>query len=176
MGKLYSGVLAATFVLGTAGQALAQVEGFSATASLGQGVLLDPKPVGSADASTLLLGAGYDIGAHLRAELGLVIAMQNRRSGIVDLQLRPMFVIAPEGWPVYARATWGLVQIIHGPISMLLGGAFGGTWDLRRSNPSADPLVLFAEVGALAHTDRNRNDQLKQHWILEARAGGRWHF
>lgn len=144
----------------------------SLSISLGQAVLINPNPRGAADATSVLFSPGYQISPSLRAELGIVFALYNRKQGAFDLQVRSMLIVAPARWDLYGRLTTGAALLLTGPASFLLGGALGTTMKTSRR----DPTTLFFEAGTLAHGDYTLTEKYRLHWLVEARVGGTYSF
>jgi hypothetical protein len=132
--------------------------------SFGQGVEVSPRS-GVAQTTSLLVAPGYGLGEALRAELGLVTAVDSLNHGQLDLELRPMLVIAPSQFPAYGRLIVAGVNLARGPRSVAVGAALGidsGLWS---------GLHLFLEGGALPRQGKGPGGKKQMEWIGEARAG-----
>ncbi len=136
--------------------------------SLGQSLLINPKPRGAADATSVLFSPGYQLSPSLRTELGVLFALYSRKKAAFDMQIRASLTIAPPTWNVYARVTTGIALLVIGPANLLMGGSVGTTMQLDRH----DPTTLFFEAGPLVHGDDTLRQKYRLHWIIEARVGG----
>ena len=106
-----------------------------------------------------MLAPGWGIGDWVRAELGLVTALGDTTGGKFDLELRPMFVLAPPMVPVYGRAIFAVTNLLNSPIVLAYGAAVG-------VGISLGGIGLFGEVGILPRSIAGTFV-----WILEGRLG-----
>ncbi len=84
----------------------------------------------------------------LRFELGFIADMPDLRNRHADLQIRPMLLINPPLFPMYARLVAGVSNIAHGPAAVRFGAAAGVRLSLAH-------VGLFAEAGYIPYVRDN---------------------
>jgi hypothetical protein len=112
-----------------------------------------------------MLAPGFSL-PFVRAELGLVGALGDVRGGQFDLELRPMLVVSPPMFPLYARAIFAVSNVLT-DLSYAYGGALGVQLGLGG-------VAAFAEVGVLPRnveivTTTGTSSEVK--WLAEGRIG-----
>ena len=146
------------------------LDGLKVSASLGQGVLLSPQSPGKADETSLLIAPGWAPTPVLHLELGIMLGLDKRAGGKLDLHLRPMLVVAPRSFPLYARLSTGVANLLEGTSGLLLGAALG----LRSAGRiwGAPDWTFFVEAGLLGQRDKAQRGNEAMHYIAEFRFGG----
>jgi hypothetical protein len=147
-------LVAALFVLPATAQA-----GFIVEGSVGSGYQATV-PTGRIP-SNIMVAPGYGLGTLLRLELGLVGTLGDAQNQSFDLQLRPMIVLSPPIFPLYARAVFAVTNLLD-DAQLAYGGAIGADFEVM------DTVGAFAEVGVLPTKPKGADKLL---WIVEARAG-----
>ncbi len=132
---------------------MAAQAGFVLEASLGKGLTLDPV---EATPTNIMIAPGYGLGEVLRLELGFVASLPD--VGDFDLELRPMLVLDPPLFPLYARLILGVTSLLNDPV-IAYGGAVG-------VGGSLFGLGVFGEIGALPRSVAGTFV-----WVVEGRVG-----
>ncbi len=138
--------------------------GWLVEASAGSGFRWEPGPVERIPTNLMLTG-GYSLPV-VKFELGLVGNLTDVENSKFDLDLRPMLVIKPPLFPMYARAILGVSGLVEGPAHVNYGGALG-------VRIGALGVGGFLEAGALSRRIEI-DDQKKDSWIAEGRVGIYW--
>ncbi len=142
---------------------------WSVEASLGQGLLLSPKPVGAAQATSIGVAVGYRLLEPVEAQLVLLPQVDALDAGAFELELRAALKIGPPRFPGYGRMVAGFTRLVGGPRRLAVGGGVG--WQVRVSGVS-----WFVEVVVLPRAGSGKGGVAKMQWIAEGRAGGAFHF
>jgi hypothetical protein len=148
--------------------------GFILEGSVGYGYEVDPQH--ATQAINLMLTPGVEIADVLRLEVGILGAYGAVRSGLdkdLQLEFRPMVVLAPPVIPLYARLILSVVQPFSDADRTI---AYGGALGIGVSVP-ASGVGVFLEVGILPRSVTSQVTQLSEYvWILEGRAGVSFEF
>lgn len=160
MAKLFSTLVASALLLAP----LSARAGLMFEGSAGSGLTLSPHS-GDRIPTNVMLTGGYSFPI-VKLELGVVGNLGDVENSKFDLDLRPMLVVKPPLFPVYARAIVGVSGLVEGPSSFNYGGALG----LRIG---ALGVGAFVEAGALSKRIKV-NDKNKDAWYAEGRLGIYW--
>lgn len=132
--------------------------------SAGSGFRWDPSPTERIP-TNVMLAAGYSI-PMLKLELGALANLADVEHSEFDLELRPMLVVKPPLFPVYARGFVGVSGLVEKPTAVTYGAALG-------CRLGALGVGAFAEAGAL-----RRRVEIAGHdedtWVAEGRLGIYW--
>jgi hypothetical protein len=131
--------------------------------SAGSGLTLSPH-AGDRIPTNLMLAGGYGFPV-VRFELGVVGNLADVSHSKFDLDLRPMVVVKPPLFPLYARVIAGVSGLVEGPAAFTYGGALGVRLGLG--------VGAFAEAGALAKRMKV-NAKNEDVWFAEGRLGIYW--
>lgn len=132
--------------------------------SAGSGFRFEPTPVERIP-TNLMLAGGYSFPV-IKLELGLVGNLADVEHSKFDLDLRPMIVVKPPLFPVYARGILGVSGLVEGPSALTYGAALG-------VRLGALGLGVFAEAGVLSRRLEIENRE-KDTWMAEGRLGVYW--
>jgi hypothetical protein len=136
--------------------------GFVLEGSLGTGYAVSPEIARGRIPTQVMIAPGYGLGEMLRLELGLNFALGDIEGGQFDMQLRPMLVIDPPLFPLYARAVVAFANLINdAPFDYAIGGAAGVSFSLAG-------LGIFAEAGVIPFIKDTTV------WTIEGRVGVYW--
>jgi hypothetical protein len=178
MRRLFLGVA----LLGLAATPLAAHAGAVLEVSAGMGSQLQPNLVRAP--TNLMVAPGWGFAGILKLELGLVAALGDVRTGKADMELRPMLVVAPPLFPLYARAIFAAQNLFNGPTQIAYGGALGVSFGIPLTG-----FGVFAELGVLPRnakvdaasgapvfgsTSAATRDEFR--WFAEGRVGASYEF
>lgn len=139
--------------------------GFILEGSLGSGYLVKPEEAKGRIPTNIMLAPGYGLGEWLRAELGLLAALGDVEDSDFDVELRPMLVVAPPLFPLYARAIFAVTNLASDlDTGVAYGGALGISFSLLG-------LGAFAEAGVVPHRTSGET-----YTIIEGRLGAYYAF
>ena len=159
MAKLVPALVASALLLAP----LSARAGLVFEGSAGSGFTLSPH-AGDRIPTNLMLAGGYSFPV-VRLELGVVGNLADVSHSKFDLDLRPMLMVKPPLFPLYARVIAGVSGLLEGPSSFTYGGALGVRLGLG--------VGAFVEAGALAKRMKvNAKD--KDVWFAEGRLGLYW--
>jgi hypothetical protein len=159
MAKLFPALVASALLLAP----LSARAGLVFEGSAGSGFTLSPH-AGDRIPTNLMLAGGYSFPV-VRLELGVVGNLADVSHSKFDLDLRPMLMVKPPLFPLYARVIAGVSGLVEGPSAFTYGGALGVRLGLG--------VGAFAEAGALAKRLKvNAKD--KDVWFAEGRLGIYW--
>jgi len=136
-------------------------------ASVGYGYEISPDR--ATQATNIMITPGVELLEVLKLELGVVGAYGAVRSGLnqdLQLEFRPMIVLAPPVIPLYARAIFSVIQPFSSADRTI---AYGGALGFGVSVPVVG-LGVFAEVGVLPRSVTTASVSSFV-WVLEGRAG-----
>lgn len=138
--------------------------------SAGSGFRYDPSPTERIP-TNLMIAPGFSFAGMLKLELGVVGNLGDVKGSKFDVDLRPMLVISPPLFPLYARAIFAVTDLGNGPRKIQYGGALGVSF-------GALGFGAFLEAGLLPRvvevTDAAGNKSDKTYWIAEGRLGAYW--
>jgi len=160
MAKLFSALVASALLLAP----LSARAGLLFEGSVGSGLTLSPH-AGDRIPTNLMLTGGYSF-PMVKLELGVLGNLADVDDSKFDVDLRPMIVVKPPLFPVYARGILGVSGLVEGPSSLSYGAALG-------VRIGALGLGAFIEAGALAKRIKV-NDKDKDAWFAEGRLGVYW--
>ena len=159
MAKLFPALVASALLLAP----LSARAGLVFEGSAGSGFTLSPH-AGDRIPTNLMLAGGYSFPV-VRLELGVVGNLADVSHSKFDLDLRPMLMVKPPLFPLYARVIAGVSGLVEGPSAFTYGGALGVRLGLG--------VGAFVEAGALAKRMKvNAKD--KDVWFAEGRLGIYW--
>ncbi len=161
-------ILSAAALALLAGPAAARA-GWLVELSAGSGFRYDPKPV-ERTPTNLMIAPGVSFAGMLKLELGLVGNLGDVKGSKFDLDLRPMVVISPPFFPVYARGIFAVTNLANGPQKIQYGGALGVSF-------GALGFGGFVEAGLVPRvvevtTATGKSDET--YWLAEGRLGVYW--
>jgi hypothetical protein len=144
--------------------------------SAGMGSQLQPSIARSP--TTVMLAPGWSLAGILKLELGLVAALADVKDAKTDVELRPMVVVSPPLFPLYARGIFAVQNLANGrPTQLAYGGALGVSFGIPLTG-----FGLFAELGVLPRTVKDvpvagsttTKDEFR--WFGEGRVGASYDF
>jgi hypothetical protein len=159
MAKLHWALVASALLLAP----LTARAGLVFEGSAGSGITLSPHS-GDRIPTNVMLTGGYSFPV-FKLELGVVGNLADVEHSKFDLDIRPMLVVKPPLFPVYARAIAGVSGLVEGPSSFTYGGALGVRIGLG--------VGAFLEAGALSKRIKV-NDENRDAWYAEGRLGVYW--
>jgi hypothetical protein len=129
--------------------------------SLGKGYQFS-KPRGATQTNLMIAPGVTFLADLLRLEVGFVGDLPDVKNSNFDLQIRPMFVLAPPILPIYGRAIFAVANVLHknGPNTIIAYGAAAGL------KFGVGPVGVFAEAGLLP-----RSISGSVYWAFEGRLG-----
>jgi hypothetical protein len=160
MAKLFSAALALTLCLAP----LSARAGGLFEASLGSGIRWDPEPTERIP-TNVMLAAGYSFPV-VKLELGALANLGDVENSEFDIDLRPMIVVKPPLFPLYARGILSYGNLVEGPKSFGYGAALG-------VRIGALGVGGFLEAGALTKKVKI-GDEEEDIWFAEGRLGVYW--
>jgi hypothetical protein len=134
--------------------------------SAGSGFRYDPEPIERTPTNVMLAG-GYSIAGILKLELGLAANLSDVKGSEFELDLRPMVVVSPPLFPLYARGVFGVTNLVDGPQKVTYGGALGTSFGLLG-------VGVFLEAGVLHRTVSITTSGVSSnldYWVGEGRLG-----
>lgn len=138
--------------------------------SAGSGFRFDPSPVERIP-TNLMIAPGFSFAGMLKLELGVVGNLGDVKGSKFDLDLRPMLVVSPPLFPVYARGIFAVTNLANGPRKVQYGGALGVSF-------GALGFGAFVEAGLVPRvvevTDAAGSKSDKTYWLAEGRLGAYW--
>ena len=134
--------------------------------SLGKGATVSPSPVRQTQTNLMIAPGVTFLADMLRLQLGVVGDLPDVKASKFDLQLRPMFVVAPPILPIYGRAIFAVANVFHnnGPKTLFAYGAAAGL------KFGLGPVGVFAEAGLLPRSVEVMGVS-KINWVIEGRIG-----
>ncbi len=132
--------------------------------SAGSGYRWDPKPTGRVP-TNVMFAAGYSMPV-VKLELGALGNLADVKHTKFDLELRPMVVVKPPLFPLYARGFAGVSGLVEKPTALTYGAALG-------VRMGALGVGAFLEAGALRRRVKIA-DVNKDTWVAEGRLGIYW--
>lgn len=133
--------------------------GWIVEGSIGKGAKVSPSPV-KAEQLNLMVSPGLTLfDSILRLQVGLLSELPDVEASKFNLEFRPMITISPPLLPIYARAVFGITNLLSGETTVAYGGAVG-------LSIGVGPIGVFAEAGFLP---RSRMSQIN--WVIEGRLG-----
>ena len=171
MHKLLVGIA----IAGLAAAPLAARAGPVLELSAGMGSQLQPSVLRAP--TTVMLAPGWGLAGILKLELGLVATLGDAMKAKTDVELRPMVVVSPPLFPLYARAIFAVQNLANGPTQLAYGGALGLSFGIPLTG-----FGLFAELGVLPRTAKDvpvagsttTKDEFR--WFGEGRVGASYEF
>jgi len=129
--------------------------------SLGKGYQVS-NPKGATQTNLMIAPGVTFLADLLRLQVGFVGDLPDVKDSKFDLQIRPMFVLAPPILPIYGRAIFAIANLLHnnGPDTHI---AFGAAAGLKFG---LGPVGVFAEAGLLP-----RSIASNIYWAFEGRLG-----
>ena len=94
--------------------------------------------------TNLMVAPGWGLAGFVKLELGVAAALGDVRNAKADVELRPMVVVSPPLFPLYARGILAVQNLVNGPTQLAYGGALGLSFGIPLTG-----FGVFAEVGAL---------------------------
>jgi hypothetical protein len=166
MKRLFLSAAALALLLGpAASRAGVVIEG-----SVGSGFRYDPTPT-ERTPTNVMLAPGYSFAGIVKLELGLVGNLGDVKGSKFDLDLRPMVVVSPPFFPLYARGIFAVTNLTNGPQKVQYGGALGMSF-------GALGFGGFLEAGLVPRvvevTDAAGAKSDKTYWLAEGRVGVYW--
>lgn len=165
MKKLILSAAALALLLGPAAASAGVVVELSA----GSGLRYDPSPA-ERTPTNLMIAPGVSVAGILKLELGLLGNLGDVKGSKFDLDLRPMIVVSPPFFPLYARGIFAVTNLTNGPQKIQYGGALGMSF-------GALGFGGFVEAGLVPRvvevaTATGKTD--KTFWLAEGRVGAYW--
>lgn len=117
MKKLILSAAALALLLGPAAASAGVVVELSA----GSGLRYDPSPA-ERTPTNLMIAPGVSVAGILKLELGLLGNLGDVKGSKFDLDLRPMIVVSPPFFPLYARGIFAVTNLTNGPQKIQYGG------------------------------------------------------
>jgi hypothetical protein len=137
--------------------------------SVGSGFRFDPTPIERIPTNLMLTG-GYSFAGVVKLELGAVANLGDVEHSDFEVDLRPMVVLAPPGFPLYLRGIFGVSGLVEGPRDINYGGALGTDFGLFG-------VGAFLEAGALSRrieVPTPAGTAKDTVWMAEGRFGVYW--
>lgn len=161
MAKWFSAVVALALVLSP----LSARAGGLFEGSVGSGLRWDPEPTERIPTNVMLtLGYSFPV---VKLELGALANLADVENSEFDVDLRPMLVVKPPGFPLYFRGILSYGNLIEGPKSFGYGGAIG----MRIGPPIG--VGAFFEAGAVTKKVTIADEE-QDVWFAEGRLGVYW--
>ena len=156
MRSIFAALVAFSFiVIPTAAHADFIIEG-----SAGSGYQVAPSiDIARRQPTNLMLAGGWGLGEWIRIEVGLAAGLGDVEGREFEFDVRPMLVVDPPLFPIYARAILGMSNVFNDGRAFAFGGAVGLGFSLGG-------IGIFAEAGMVPRVPEGEFV-----WIAEGRAG-----
>ncbi len=148
---------------------LAARAGLLVEVSAGSGFRWDPSPT-ERTPTNLMVAPGYSLAGMLKLELGVLANMGDVKGGKFDVDLRPMVVIAPPLFPLYARGIFAVTNLANGPQKIQYGGALGVSFGLFGIGGFVEAGIVPRVVEVTTATGKKD----ETHRLSEGRVGVYW--
>ena len=136
--------------------------------SAGSGFRYDPSPT-ERTPTNVMVAPGYSFAGMLKLELGLVGNLGDVKGSKFDLDLRPMLVLSPPLFPIYARAIFAVTNLTNGPQKLQYGGALGTSFGALGFGGFLEAGLVPRVVELVDPTTGAKSD--KTFWLAEGRVG-----
>lgn len=138
--------------------------------SAGSGARIDPSPKERIP-TNVMLASGFSFAGMLKLELGLVGNLSDVKDSKFDLALRPMVVVSPPLFPLYARGIFAVNGLVEGPTRIAYGGALGLSFGLFGIGVFLEAGYLPQDMDLVDATGKKVKTRVK---LVEGRLGAYW--